>query len=465
MKLFLFSILICLTSYANHLSILKETFVKTEKFKLFNLKTQEIKLGSDAQKQWLPVQLETSLYRTQPFYGDKTETAQSTGSVTKNTDTFNTSLTYNSFSSFKNVFNAQYARSEFDTTYNASISSGRSYDLSNRLEYNFANGGRNSTQQLSQSLEIASLNISELNFLKNLNTEFIDFSQKLLNYLILDCKIKNQTTIKNIADETLKKGKALLDVNLISRKDYLNYENMQIELENTLARLSNEFLLAQYNLESVGFSLDKDLEKDKFIKVCQLSNPIDYVQALGHEDIKKNIDLEILNKQVEVDNLQLKSSKRNTIANIVPFVELGMNSNLAQESKDYRIIAGVSVGWDITNERQQSLVSFKNFSKQYTAGDYQLTKKKIEFDLLSLVQDLKYIAQLFEITKRNLKSNDDLLKILRLENSIKKGDSLNFSSTISSRANLVNNYFDLIQQNEIKNLQLTLLKDGKWLVN
>lgn len=460
MKRLLFSVLFTSAVFANQNDLVRELFKKSERYKVWQLKNLELSAGKKAQLSWLPLRLETSLYRTRPFYGDKTETATLYGNVKEHADVLNLNLAYNDFSSFTNTFNAQYSRNEYNESYSP-LNNARLYDLSNRFEYNVTNSADNSALKIAQGLEILSLSITELQAMKDMNAEYVNFLQKTLTYVLYDCKLKTQIQLKTLVDETLEKGKTLLSINAISRKDFLNYENLQMDLERNIATINNDLLQAKFDAEALGIDLEKNLRRDKLAGICQLNQALPVITS---EDFAQNLDFEILQRQMDYNTLQIKDEKRDLVSDIRPFVELGLSSGLNQESKDYRIVAGVSVGWDVPNARMKREVRYREYSKAYTAGDYQLMKKRVEFEAQSLKQDLKYLEQILEITKRNLKSNDDLLKILRLENSLRRGDSLNFFNSVNNRVSMVNNYYDLILQAEVKQAQFALLQDGKYLI-
>lgn len=462
MRIFYFIFFLSQFSFANPNDSVRELFTQSTRYDLWKIKNQELTLGKNAQLSWLPLRLESSLYRTMPFYGDKEQTAITSGVVQEHADVLSLNLTYSDFSSLTNTFSAQYQRNQYDEALSA-LNNARSYDLSNRIEYNITNSAGNSNLRINQGLELVSLNLSELQAIRSLNSEYLDFLQKVLSYYIYECKLKTQTQIKDLVDETIKKGKVLLSINAISKKDFLNYENIQIELERSIATINNDLLQAKFDAEALGVELDSSVSREKFIGLCKLSQ--NRAMIVSKEDLKKNLDFEILQKQIELNSLQLKSEKRDLISDVKPFLELGVASGLNQDAKDYRIVAGVSMGWDLPNARMKREVKFKEYSKNYTAGDYQLTKKRVEFEAQSLKQDLKYLNQIIDITNRNLKSNDDLLKILALENSLRRGDSLNYFNTVNNRISLINNYYDLILQTEVKLAQYTLLQDGKYLVN
>lgn len=461
MKYFFFFSFFCFNIFSNQNAQVLEFFKKSTRYQLWNLKNQEINSAKKTQLAWLPLRLDTSLYRNNPFYGDKNEQLQLAGAVQETSDVLSLDLVYRDFSSLTNTFGIDYSRNEYDTAY-STLSNARSYDISNRLEYNLTNSAGNSDLRINQNLELVNLHLTELQAIKSLNSEYLDFFQKLLSFYLLDCKLKNQQQLKTLVDDALKKGQTLLSINVISKKDFLNYENLQIELERNLAQLNNDFLQARYDAESLGIDIDKDIDTKTFSTICQSANQIDF--KVKNDDLRKNLDYEILQKQVELNTLQIKNAKRDLISDVKPFVELGMSSSLNQDSKDYRIVAGISVGWDVPNSRQQSTLKYRNFSKAYTQGDYQLTKRKVDFEAKSLSQDLNYLSQMLEITRKNLKSNEELLKILRLENSLRKGDSLNFVNTVNSRLSLINNFFDLVLQSEVKLTQFALLKDGRLLI-
>ena len=459
---FIFAFLYFDFSYADLNTKYKRIFKRTQRFQLYELKEREILSGVETQQSPIPVKWDTSVSRTSPYYHDKSETARLTGSLREYTDSFVTTLVYNDFSSLKNTFRTEYSVQQFDTAY-SNLEYQKNYDISNRLEYNITNNGINSSLKINQEIELKNFSIAQLNNIKILNSDFIDFNQQLLSFLLLGCKIKNQSKLKAIVDNTLKKGRILFDIKAISRKDFLNYKNQQIDLERTLLNLKREYIQAQLVLETYGIK-QRHIDIRQFKDLCDENVTIKSRNPKTDSYLSGNIEIEIVKKQLELAGLQLKASQRSTVANVFPFFELGVNTSVDQNAQDYRVVAGINIGWEITNTRQRSNVKFKNDGMKYSEGDYKLSIQRIQSQDSSLRQDLKFLAQLIDIQKKSLNQNAQLLKILRLEQSIKKGDSFNFANTVSSQINLINNFYDLIQQIELKKNQLAIINDGKYLL-
>lgn len=460
LKIF-FLLLLSTNSWSSQNELVKSIFKKSSRYEIWEIKKREISAGKKTQLSWLPLNLESSIYRTNTLYGDKKETSLSSGPVLDFSDILAVNLRYNDFSSFSNVFSAKYNSNTYDTDY-STFGYAKSYDLSNKLEFNFTNFGNNSDLRIDQGLQLVNLSLSELEAIRNMNADYLDFFQKLLAYNLAVCKLDDQKKLMAIVEMTLKKGRALLSINAISRKDFLNFENIQINLERNIVTLENDLLQAKFDVESLGINIDKDIEKGSFASICNISSPSRYSYNIS--DFTKNIDYQILLKKINLNLLQLKQTKRNLVSDIKPFVEVGYNATLGKQSKDYRVVAGLSVGWDIPNQRQRSDVDFRSLGANYTTGDFQLTKRKIEFDAFGLNQDLKFLTQSMELTKRNLKSNENLIQILELENSLRRGDSLNFVNAVTNRASLINDFFDQKLRFETKLSQLALLEDGNYLV-
>lgn len=462
LKIFLlFSFLFVSNISASQNDLVRDIFFKSSRYQLWLSKQQELQSGKRSALSSIPLRMDSSLYRTMPTYGDKTETALLGSSVLESSDVLSVDLVYQRPSSLKNTLSLDYTRNTYDTNY-ATDSTARSYDISNKIEYNFTNGASNAERKIAQDQEVTNLSLNELQSIKNLNSDYLDFFQKVMTYFMVDCKIKNQQQVKGIVDQTIERGKALLSINSISKKDYLNYESLQIDLEKTLANLTNDLYQAKYDIEALGLNFKEAIDEVKFGKMCQFDKILGFNENAS--DVKGSIDLEIITKQMELSSLEVKNAKRDTISDVTPFVEIGMSSDLGKNSKDYRIVAGVSVGWDLPHAKLSNNIKYKNLGKNYNAGDYQFTKRKMEFELTGLKQDIKYLTQIVDITKRNLKSNDELLKILKLEQSLRKGDSLNFANSVNNRISLINNYYDLVLQMETKLAQIKLIQEGKYLV-
>jgi hypothetical protein len=440
---------------------LKNLFKSTNTYAQWSSKQSELNTGKNKNQSLLAPKLESNLYRTYPFYGDKEETVALGGSPLNYTDNFSLSLKHSLANSLTNTSTFSYTKNYYDEAF-STVSDVRKYELSHKLEYNITNGGSNSSVSIDLRKSQLQYNITELQSLKQLNDSYQDYLQKILNYLTLNCKISSYSSLKSNVDETLHKGKILLDIKAISKKDFLNYENLELDLEKSIADLKQQLNTTTNDLLTINIdALSQDLTLLKN-KLCSYDKNL--AEKTDTADRGKAVEIEIAQKQLDLSALDLKEAQRSLVTNVAPYLEVAYASEFNQKAKDYRVSAGVSFAWDLPTNRQSLQEKEKNYNRMFSAGEFNLAKKRMEQLYQTLTFDITYLTEMIEIQRKNLASNQDLIKILTLEKNLRTSDSLNFSSAASNRIKLIGSYFDLKSQKELKVSQLNLLNNSRYLI-
>ncbi len=353
-------------------------------------------------------------------------------------------LSYTFLNSLETSLNTQYLGNRYIAL---SPQNTHTYAFSLKSAYNLSNGGQNASLNIQNKLERLQSELGYLDTQSNLLQNFLSFSQTILDLFSNLCKYNLTKDILGTIDQTVLKGKLLLETGHISQKDHLNFLQLKTNYQQTLQSIERDTALLFQTLTLYSPHLIQKVKALFSVQMCDTSNITnnkkdDHVRQIKSLSAHQSIDALRSKKNLELSEMLLRQTLRKNVLNIKPFIEASLLRNEFEQDMDQSLMGGIDFQWDLPNTRWSHE---KNSGRLLTE---QSRQQVLEKNLLSQSQIVSFEININQTNKllmlliEDLKNVDALIKQLGLERGVSNIDPLNYSNAYLRKISVLSSIFD-----------------------
>jgi len=414
-----------------------------------------------------PLNVQSSYDRSQNFISN----ANASGQDVETLNSFDTSLNYQRRDSLGLSLNAGYDANQYEQPTALPGTSSNTYNIGLRGEYSVTQGGSRSLTELNQQAQISSSRISLFSLSDQVNNQMVEYYRTVTDYFVNQCKLMEDTKLAEIVEASLNKGKKLFEAEQISRRDYLNYLDLY---NNFQSKIQNDSLLvAQFKNQLLFYLLPKDLKQLEQENRNYCTRYQTYNQTLtqyasvfekNHPQSKSlfNQTFSYLgeNEKIIRNNIEKKILKIRQIPNVKPYVALQASRPDFLDDKNYSVLMGLNVNWDVPSKETRSGIALADFRSNYFPGNINVSRSNYLRDFNQAYITYKTQMAVYKTLLANLNSVNLLLQYFDAQRGVQEVNSINYSNTLLRKSDILNSLHDVVGTVEKQNFQFQVLLDN-----
>ncbi len=414
-----------------------------------------------------PLSVNSSYERSQNFISN----TNATGQDVEASDDFRTSLDYTRRDSLNISANGGYINNQYEEPSTLPDNTSNNYFVGLRGEYSLTQGGSRSLPELQQQAQISTSKINLFTLNDQVNSQMVQYFQIFTDYFVNQCKMGEDSKLSEIVEGSLTKGKKLFQAEQISRRDYLNYldlyNNFQSKVQNDallVAQLKNQLLFYLQPKDVKQLELDNKNYCAKYQSYNQNITQYSSIFEKNYPQSKTLYNQTYLymteNEKITRNNIEKKLLKVRQTPNVKPFAEVQASRPDFLDDKNYSVMFGLTMNWDVPSKETRSGIELANFRSNYFPNNVAVSKANYLRDFNQAFITFKTQMSVYKTLLANLQSVNLLLQYFDAQRGIQEVNSINYSNALLRKSEILNALHDVVGTVEKQNFQFQVLLDN-----